>query len=252
MRYLLCWLILIAFASAQVRKVGPQTTVGPNTIPQGTVVSATVTLIQKVAGPACGNTTTCSGTITAIGAGHALIFINEALKIGVVMSSINTGGTLVPCGGGAANTGGNLDSSATALSISCGWVLSTSSSSTTMTVTNNITPTQSSWTMYEYACSGGTVSHDTDNAAQNGTDTTPYNGVTLSITGTNDFILQGSDGLNTDPTAISGPYTDFLGPNGLGLGTGDLLNSTSGTAPTFTAAGNSGGKIASAVALKCQ
>lgn len=246
MKYLFTLLLGFALAGSAPAQMMQAIT---NDVHHSSGGGAVATLVQKVTSPTCGNATTCSGTITAIGAGHALIFLSQALATGIVMSSINTGGTLVACGGGALNTGGNINGTI-ATSFQCGWVLSTTSSTTTMTVTYGATTTGAAWTMYEYACSGGTVSHDDDKAIANSIDTTPFNGATLTITGTNDFILVGGDGNNTDPTSITG-YGDFLG-GGLGLGTGDLLNTTNGTAASFVAPANTGGKIANAVAMKCQ
>lgn len=222
---------------------------GPGTV-HSIGPGATAALVQKVASPSCGGATTCAGTIVAIGAGHSAVFVSESVSV-VVMASVSTGGTLVPCGGGVANTGGNITGSG-GLSIQCGWILSTTASSTTLTLTYSGTTGGAAWTMYEYSCTGGTVSHDQDNATQNGTDTTPFNGVTLSgLTGTNDFIVQAADGTNNDPSSVAGPYGDFLLGNN-GLAAADLLNTTSGTAPVWTAAGNTAGKFAQAIAMKCQ
>jgi hypothetical protein len=204
----------------------------------------TIALIQHPnTGATCTGGTTCSLTLTQpITAGDFLVFTSTTSN-NVTISSINVGGTLVPCAacqiaGASINTQG-------------GWVLSATSTAGPVVITYSATTGAIAQlvSMWEFSCTSGTVSHDIDGTANNTTDTSPYNGVALSLLGTNDAIVQWSDGVVADPTSIT-TYGSFTSVNGVGVA--DLINTASGTAPAWTAAGNSGGKTAAAIAMKCQ
>lgn len=238
----LIWLFLISVALGQTKIIGPTAMVGPATTPKASA-AAVVALVQHPnSGGSCSGTT-CSITLTqSIVAGDFLIIGSNATNTGITISSINVGGTLVPCTGCAIN-GASLNTQG-------GWVLSSTSTAGPVVVTFSASAGGLSEVgLWEFSCTGGTVSHDIDGTANNSTDTTPYNGVPLTLSGTNDAIVQWSDGVTQDPTSIT-TYANFTSVNGIGMA--DLINTTSGTAPAWTAAANTGGKTAAAIAMKCQ
>lgn len=250
-------LLLCAAAWAQGgNTIAPGTTIAPKTTlvrPTGTG-GATVTLVGTPSQYHCtGGGTTCLFTPNQnVTAGHAMVFLGDSASAGVPMSSISQGGTLV-----AGSTSG-LNSTGCSTTVAghgltgthCGWVLSSSGTSGSITITFAFSDTSFSGVMAEYACSGGTVSHDVDGNVDSATNTTPFAGVGLTLTGTNDFVLQYADGAVNDPTSIT-TYSGFIGTTH-GPGWANLLNTTSGTAPNWTSAGNSSGNTGIATAMKCQ
>jgi hypothetical protein len=191
----------------------------------------------------CSGSATCSVTLSqSIPSGHFLIIAAATDLASTTMSSISVGGTLVPCTNCVFNSGHGLNNT------NGGWVLSTTSTAGPVVVTFSQVATEFV-SIYDYSCTGGTVSHDADNTADNATDTSPITGPNITLTGTNDVIVNWADG-GVDPTAVSAPFADFVSVSGVGFA--DHLNTNSGTGANFTAAGNSGGKTAAGIAMKCQ
>lgn len=204
----------------------------------------TLTLLQHPAVPSstCAGGTTCSLTLTqSIGTGNLLIITASAGNTASDIVSINVGGSLtIPAG---------CNFNGTALNTRCGYVLSSASTAGPVVITFSGSTLGINASLREYSCSGGTLTFDTSGHRDSGSDTSPFAGVGLTLGGTNDVILQFSDGVTVDPTAVS-TYGNFESNNGVGIA--DLLNSTSATAPNWTAAGNSGGSTTGAIAIKCQ
>lgn len=215
--------------------------------PAGGGGGATASIVQNPSKQCTGSFTTCVVTMTqATGSGNLLFIANGGGITSARIQSINAGGTLVVSAGGCVNGG-----TSHAISTDCAWVLSSTSGVSSITVTYSGTLTGVQLVIYELSCSGGTWSHDTENAADDGTSTSPYTGVSLAgLTGTNDVLFQWSDGFSVDPTAISGGYGNIISPNGITFA--DLLNSTAGSTPNWTAAGNTGGRTSAGAAFKCQ
>jgi len=135
---------------------------------------------------------------------------------------------------------------ATNYNIDAAYVLSSTSGNTAITVTINSANPSWAIAVLEYAPSG-TVTYDKGGASVNASCTTSCVGQALTLTGTNDTIVQAAVG-GPNVTAISGCYTN---PNGIfsGIGMNGCVNTSSGTAPTWTL--SAGGGIAlGAIAFK--
>lgn len=192
-----------------------------------------------------GASTTLSVTLNqSIPAGHFLVIAAVTDTAATTLSSISVGGTLVPCTACVFNSGHALTNT------NGGWVLSTSSTAGPVVLTFSQSSTDRIAAIYDYSCTGGTVSHDADNTADNATDTTPITGPTITLAGTNDVIVNWADGAGVDPTAVGSPFANFASQSGIGFA--NHLNTNSGTGANFTAAGNTGGKTAAGIAMKCQ
>ena len=72
----------------------------------------------------------------------------------------------------------------------------------------------------------------------------------LTLAGSNDVVVQSIHNNNGDITAVSGGYTDFTLQSGIFVGTANLKNTTTGTAPTWTS--GSATAAGSAIAIKVQ
>lgn len=192
----------------------------------------------------CSGATTCSVTLSqSIPSGHFLIIAAATDLPATTMSSISVGGTLVACSACVFNSGAGLQNS------NGGWVLSTTSTAGPVVVTFSQVSHQFV-SIYDYSCTGGTVSHDADNTANNTTDTSPITGPTITLAGTNDVIVNWTDGNGVDPTAVSAPFANFVSVGGVGFA--NHINTNSGTGASFPAVGNTGGKTAAGIAMKCQ
>lgn len=235
MRVLLAILLLLQ----QGMMPGPGT---PHAAGGGGATLALIQHPQSISNCTAGGST-CSVTLTqALGIGHLLVVASANVTSSSTITSINVGGTFVPCTGCAVN--------GSTLAAQGGWVLSTTATAGPIVITYSAAVSGDVVELREYSCTGGTVSHDADATADNGTDTSPFNGATLTLTGTNDVIVQWADGKTIDPTSVSAPYGNFDSAGGVGVA--DRLNTSSGTASSWIAAGNTSGKTAAAIAMKCQ
>jgi hypothetical protein len=220
----------------------PKTTIFPGASAGGATAALNGSPSTAQAG---GASTTLSVTLNqSIPAGHFLVIAAVTDTAATTLSSISVGGTLVPCTACVFNSGHALTNT------NGGWVLSTSSTAGPVVLTFSQSSTDRIAAIYDYSCTGGTVSHDADNTADNATDTSPIAGPTITLAGTNDVIVNWADGAGVDPTAVAGPFANFASQSGIGFA--NNLNTTSGTGAAFTAAGNSGGKTAAGIAMKCQ
>ena len=225
-------------------------------IPLGGITKAgtsgpNLTLLQHPNGQWSSGSTISITLTQSITAGSILIFGDQTNVTSARISSINVGGTLVACGASSScfnsAAGHGMDTT------DGGWVLSASATAGPVVVTYTGGLTAGRIEMREYSCTGGTASADVQGYRDSSTDTSPYNGVTLSPTGTNDVIVQWTNTAGNSPTSVSAPYGNFdITGAGEQFAMVDRLNTSSGTAPSFTAAGNSGGSTSAAIAVKCQ
>lgn len=192
-------------------------------------------------GTCANNATACTVTVSSIGAGHTLIAGSLVFRTAgsSTLSSVTGGETWTHCAGtnGCAfgNTGwGWLDAS---------YVLSATGSETSFTC--NVSAAAGGYLacfVIELSYSGSSVSFDTSNGGNN-TSCTSCSGVALTLGGT-DAIVQ--IGIPEDAlTAINLSYT---GTFNSGAGVAYLINTTNGTAPTWTA--NAGQMAKMAIAFK--
>jgi hypothetical protein len=183
---------------------------------------ATFTMNQVKTNNSCG-ASTCAVTVTSTTAGHALI---EAIMAGssstITASTGCTGSWTFP----AATQTGN----ATSGYIAMGYCTNASSvTSVSMTITSGGTVVGVVWEV----SSGNTITFDTDNANLVTTNCTSCTGTALTLGGSNDFIgtVASCGGACSAITTYSAdPATPW--PDGDGVA--HLLNTASGTAPTWT------------------
>ncbi len=186
--------------------------------------------------------TTATFTITlpapsAIGNVGALIGVTNSGTN--TLSSITGGGTWNIQPGCHANGGGSIGGT------DCAYVIYTSSVSS-LSVTLNAT-SNSRWYYYEGNFTGMSgISLDAVGTFPDTTSGTSLTGVGLGLSGSNDFIIQLVATSGGNVTAISSPYTDFQGASF--TGTAVSLNTTSGSAPTFTNS-NAQTSLAAAIAF---
>jgi hypothetical protein len=172
-------------------------------------------------------------TVGSTGSGHLL-----------VMHLILQGGAIsgVPSGGGSwvCPAGANIVDMYTC------YVLSSSSGVTTITATAATTGTWRDAGFYEIAYTGST-SLDTDNAVNNSTSSASQAAPSLTLSGSQDFILQGIYS-SVVISSISGTW-NFNTEVSNTRGTAYLLNAASYTAPTWTLS-SSGTCLVNAIAFK--
>ena len=193
---------------------------------------ATFSNVQLSAGVCVCSTT--SFTVPSTGSGNLLaLMVTDSTGSAYYVTSVTSGGTwTVPTGCQQLVSGG--------FSQSCAYAPSSTSGVTSITL--NFTSNASySWRYWEVHSTLGTIALDPSGGlGVTGfitPGTTSATGVTLTLTGTNDYIMQGIAGYSAAPNAIASPYADFQAGNESNLdGYGDRLNTTSGTAPAWTMA----------------
>ena len=187
---------------------------------------ATIAKVQIVPKSSGCSGTTCSVTVSAIG---------TSKHFGAIISDNNGGGNIsissVSGGGGTWNTSASCNQydGVANDALSCAYNLGFTSADTTVTVTWSATCGSCIFLFIEWSYTGSSVSLDAISAADDTTSQTSQPGVTLTLTGTNDVVLQGLG--NKDSTAIT-TYTNRTVATTANLA--DLENTTSGTAPTWT------------------
>jgi hypothetical protein len=203
----------------------------------------TFTLVQHVLGAACtGGTNACSITVSATGTGHVgILNATDVNGASLTILSVSGGGTWTAPAGCVLN-------SASVGTTMCAYNTNLSSGATTITVTWSSTSTSANDKLayYEYSYSGSSVSFDNAGTVSRTATLTPT-GVTPSLTGSNDVIVQGiamANGVVSSQTVYgNGLYaTNFQG-------TADLENTTSTTPPVWTS-GTSAVSLGFYIALK--
>jgi hypothetical protein len=190
--------------------------------------NASFTFVQHQVNTACANSTTCAVTVTATGSGNALGLIAFPIN-NVTISSISGGGTW------ASPSGCNTYSSSDGTGQACAYSLSSSSGATSITVTFSGASGGGQIEFLEFSFTAASVVLDPGatpaNARNSGaTQETPVPGPALTLTGTNDVIMQGM-APSTSASAINLGYTGFFNN---GYGTAYLLNTTNGSAVSWT------------------
>lgn len=183
---------------------------------------ASWTLLQHVVNTSCSGTS-CSVTVSSTGAGHVLVGAAFLGTSPTVISSMSGGGTWTLCS--ACHGGGNYD---------LAYNLSSSSGATTITFNWSATDT-AKVDVLEYSTNNGPATLDTSGRYFDGTSCTSCLGLTLTLSGTNDLVIQTATG-GTNVTAIVAPFTSPADVFS-GLGVGGSINTASGSPPTFTMSG---------------
>ena len=205
-----------------------------------TINSATISLAQQVRTSSCTASSTCVLTISSTGAGNAAVIMGSG-TYAIASVSGGSGTWVVPAGcqvsGGA--------------TLSCAYNLGLSSGSTSITVTWASTPAAGARLDYrEFSTTGTSFTLDSGGSGglgtiTNGTASTTQPGVALTIGGTVDVIVQQMNFSGGTPSGVT-VYSNFSGSSFTAAA--NLLNTTSGTAPTWTNS-SSNTSIGNAVAL---
>jgi hypothetical protein len=242
--------ITLSSAGADFSGIAFRTNLGSYTPPSQPMSVVNYTAVQT----ALNCNPSCSFRVPAIGTGHLLYLEAGSSKF---ISSASGGGTwTVPSGCQIAvpgSTGGSL---------SCAYVLSSTSGATTINVTmNGSGPT--AFAMWEIASTGGPFNLDALGTAQRaGSPALDITGVPLSLSGPNDVIFQSAwiSGGTNDISLYPGPmepngqsilFYSQSSPQSANAGSAALLNTTNGTAPIWINGGtNSAGTGVSGVAFK--
>jgi hypothetical protein len=197
------------------------------------VARASWALVQNVSNTSCPrNGNACTVTIGATGSGNVLIVATWNVSANNVLS-VNGAGAWTECSHceQSSFSGTNEDVL---------YILSSTSGATSITM-NLVNPGCTAggchWTteVLEYSNAGGSASLDNSDGFVDGSCTTCA-GRALTLTGTNDLIVQSVISNNTI-TAITSPYTnpaDFPNNSTVGGGIAGSINTTDGSAPNWT------------------
>lgn len=195
----------------------------------------------------------CSLTVPSTTAGDlAVVIYFDSAGSARTISSVSDGTSTYTVPSGC-----NLFSNG---NLNCAYSLSLAGGKTSVTLTMNAAGTDGNFEFIEYSYTGSSVSFDVAGTVADGSEPTGTSqpGVTLTLSGTNDVIVQSFNGNNFSKvvSAISGSYTtpaDFVsGPANMMnfYGVAGWINTTSGTAPNWTTTGSTTQGFVMAVAFK--
>lgn len=180
---------------------------------------------------ACANgSATCAVTVQSTGSGNLTVIWCKFSNTADTISSVSDGSaTYGLCTASACHSSDSTNANGTDIA----YALSSTSGKTSITVTKS--STNNAWVcrILQYSTTAGPAVYDVGGNRNQSTNTTSPAGVTLTLGGSNDVIIQ-SD-LASVPTAISGSYTtpaDFDGTRNYGVA--GWVNTSSGSAPTWT------------------
>lgn len=190
-------------------------------------------LIQHPNTTLCTAGTTCNLTVTSTGTGHVLIGVLLQATTTAAISSVSGGGTWVhPASCSASDTNGG--------SVDVAYVLSSTSGTTTITVTStkSFVSQNGVWEVGEYSFTASPAVFDACGTPASRTTGTTIAGAAISLTGTNDVIIQAIGCGQTCSTSATGGFvgaTPWLSPNDFpgGDGVGGSINTSSTTAPNW-------------------
>lgn len=172
---------------------------------------------------------------TPVAAGDKLIIATQIMSSSEVTLSSISGETLSPC---------SSCTSYTRLTSSMGYVLSATGGETSITCyLSGAATSYNVCLVFDFHYTGSSASYDT--AANDSISDCPASctGPSLTLSGSNDAVVQITSPSAWDFTSITAPYTLF-GDSAAGVGV------SSGAAPTWTAAGGNGIVQFSILALK--
>jgi hypothetical protein len=232
MKRILTFILLVA--------AGQQWQIGSHTSPPSGGGGGTWTLVQHVAvtGATCGTgNISCTATVAATGTGHLLVILGTMYNTSQSVSFV----TSAACGGSwAYPAGAHYYNGATGAGTNGAYCTSSASGVTSITVTLSGTPGSGLQTFdfIEYAWSGSTISLDGAPASGNVGESETPSGLAQTLSGSNDVIVQWirtDRSTSSDVTAISGGYSNpFDTPSGDATGYAGLINTSNGSAPTWT------------------
>lgn len=211
-----------------------------------TPAHATWTEVQNVGNASCSaSANTCAITVSSTTSGHVgvIIGITGSTLTGAI-TSISPGTWVIPaasqCSQSNATTGGTAN---------CAYCLSLPGGQTTFTVTwNNASPGSFSTASFTEASTTLTAAFDVAGKKTTTTNTANQAGVTLTLSGSNDFIVQAMQ-ISSAVSACRAPFaTNAIFPGG--NATCYAVNQSSGTPPSPTYTNTTGKSDQVAIALK--
>jgi hypothetical protein len=225
-------LCLLGFVLAFGQGFGGKTGIGGKAGVGGGAASTTWAVVQQaISSGACTfSSATCNLTVASTGSGHLIVVTMGIAGTGEYITGVSGGGTYTEFAG---NTCAGQDSSG--LGTDCAYTLSSTSGATTITVTRTNT-TSYAWriSMTELSSTAAmSLDSGCPQVRDQTTGTASPAGVTLTLAGANDVIIQNIWG--GVMSAISSPYNSYASFSA-DLGTAASLNTLSGTAPTWTQA----------------
>ncbi|HEX4137077.1 MAG TPA: Ig-like domain-containing protein [Bryobacteraceae bacterium] len=203
---------------------------------------ATITQVQQVTVGASSCTgSSCAVPVTATGTGHILVAMfalaSQNDTVITVADNSNVWVHAPNCNG--LNGGLNVD---------CWYVLSSTAGATTVTATISASGGGRGVEFYEFSIGAGCFAYlDSSSSTTITTSNAAQSGIGLSLTGTNDVIIQ-QIYANALISSVSGGYTASAAPGTNNRSAASLLNTTTGTAPIWTLASSSVA-VANAVAF---
>lgn len=198
---------------------------------------ATVTKVQAISATCATNPCT-SVTIASTGSGNLLVAVLGGSNSAATITAISC----TPSCGTWTHCASCISHDATAGTIDAEYILSSSSGGLLLSMTSSNTP-DAMW-FYEFSSTATPFLLDTQGTRDQTTAVTSAAGVTLTLTGSNDVIIQSG----VCAANISSITTYTLNGNPNGNGSAYLLNTASGTAPTWTQ--TSGRDAFNAIAFK--
>lgn len=190
----------------------------------------TIALGQHPSKTTCGAAASCAITITSPTAGDLLVGVMHQNSHTVTISSVSGA-----CSGSwvVSSASYTTDLVNTGIEGEFAYCLS-AAAGTSVTFTWSATSgSVTAIDVFEFS-HAGTMSFDVAGIRDQSTSVSSMAGVTLTLTGASDVIMQLDINNASNPTAISSPYS-FQNVNGDGIGWS--LNTASGTAPTWTKSG---------------
>ena len=183
------------------------------------------------AGGTCASTSPCTLTVTSTCSGCiGVLWESNNSSTNFISTVTGAGSWSVPAG---CQSGNNTLVEAE----SCAYNLSESAGTTSIVITMASGPSQNAIVYYEFNISSGTPSLDTSGTAARTSFSTTQAGPTLTLSGTNDLIVQENVSGTGNATAITAPY-GYLNSDEAKMGTAAATNTASGTAPNWTMPGS--------------
>jgi hypothetical protein len=190
--------------------------------------AATWSAIQRPENTACANATTCTVTMSpAVTVGDVLVAVavNTATSDFLVAGVSGSGTWVIPSGCHAFQ--------AASIGISCAYILSATTSTTSIVVTLNAAP-GATWTatVRQYHTTVGSAALDGTPAGSTSASCSACTTPSLTLTHSTDFLVAGASVANSVNT-VNSPYGNLVVDGAFGDGVADNLNTSSGTGATF-------------------
>lgn len=187
---------------------------------------ATFTVVQNVMSTACGITNqSCAITVASTGSGNTIVVSANGIIANDFITAVSGGGTYtIPVACQATD--------AAPKSSSIAYTTASTSGTTSITITKTTT-TSGAWRVTATELSStGTITFDTCNGRDQNTSTTSMAGATLTLSGSNDAIVQAASGGVISAVAPACYSSNFT--TGSTFAEAVCINTNSGTAPTWT------------------